>query len=204
MAVAVFRHREAAPVRLHVEIAARDIVDGLVDFKTKLAAEERGDEVGEPQITIGPADVRPLLVVGEERAVKTGRDAMLEEQFPRKLRRNRGRTPRTAELRQKTAADLLWHLPFHDPQGEPDTVPSQVAKAAVRFEMPLCANVAGKEFLGSAEAERGSDALDLPDSSAVFKRRAYAVQPFTVHEHHAIEELHPMARARLDHLPEVG
>src|SRR5688572_29542563 len=89
MAVAVFGHCESAPMGFHVKIAAAYLVLRVIHLELQFIPEERCHEIGHTQISFAPADLSPLLVLGQERAVKAGRYTVLEEQFAREFSRDR-------------------------------------------------------------------------------------------------------------------
>ncbi len=91
VAVAVLGDVDEPRAAPHVEVAARDLEHGVRDLEPRLLAEEREHEVGHVDDPLRAAHVRPLLVLGPERAVEAGRDAVAEEQLAGHLRRDRRR-----------------------------------------------------------------------------------------------------------------
>src|SRR5436190_1091826 len=133
-------------MRLHFEVAPRDVEFRFLCFKLKFGAIEGQDKVLQFEITLLAADLCPLLIGSDERTIKAGGDFLLEEQFAREIGRHWHRTTMATELRDDSSAGLGGHLPVHRPQRESDAIPAQVPKATQRFKSTIRANISGEEL----------------------------------------------------------
>ena len=102
------RARQRAACVLHVEIAARRRGTPGWTPRTPLRCRTRGARSRARKEPLGPADVGPLLDLGQERTVETGRHAVGKEQLGREVGRHRRRAVRLGVLGQHVAADLAW------------------------------------------------------------------------------------------------
>src|SRR5881394_2712747 len=105
MTVAVLRHNKSLPVPFHVEITAAHIELRVDRFKGHLIREKWKHEVAHSQATLVACDLRPLLVRRHEGAIKTGRNAVIEQQLSGEFRRHRGRTVAATNFAQNVTGD---------------------------------------------------------------------------------------------------
>src|SRR5436190_5431450 len=94
--------------------------------------------------------------------------------------------------------DLQGHFHLHNPERQPDAVPSEIAKAAEWFQFALRPDVAGKKFRSTVEAKGRANTLEL--THMVVQCLPQALKTITVYKHHPVHELHPIAAARFEHL----
>jgi len=75
-------------------------------------------------------------------------------------------------LGQQSSGDLDRHLPVHNPEGEPQTIPAKVAQAAKGFQRAMRANIVREEFRGLVKGKSRSDTLDLAKVLTIVKHLA--------------------------------
>ena len=131
----------------------------------------------------------PLLIGGNEGAVVAGCDVVLIEEFAGKFHRHLIGAIATRGSSDHAAAHGLGHGVFHGPEIKPDVVPTEIAQATERLEVTVHADVAGDKIVAAIKAERRMNAAHLADA-AVGQCLAQRIQPFAMHEHHAVHELH--------------
>ena len=89
---------------LHSKITHLAIESGIGGNETQTISEIRKNEVIDPQVTLGTAEVSELLVFGQEGTVETCGNS-IEKDFPRKLSRYRMGAIRTARGIQQPTGD---------------------------------------------------------------------------------------------------
>src|SRR5690242_14028742 len=96
--MARFRDLERFRMRLHFEIASVDHEGGFLSAKLQFGSIEGQDEIIQFEVTLVAADHCPLLIGGDERAIKGGRNLVLEEEFTGEVRGDRCWAIRAGEL----------------------------------------------------------------------------------------------------------
>jgi len=97
-------------------------------------------------------------------------------------------------------ADRRRHFVAHRPECHADAIPAKVTETAERLKSRLHADVLSEKTLRRHEAELRGDAFDFADGGAVIKLASQGGQPFAVHEHDPVHELHPRLFTGLDDL----
>src|SRR6185437_12089334 len=118
---------------------AVDAIFHALDCKFDFVAGKGKNEIVEFQVAARAADDGPLLIVGPERAVEAGGDAVLEAELAREFGGNN-----VGGVNSR--GDLARHPPLHGPERQADAVPADVAYTAVRFEIGLRTDIAFVKF----------------------------------------------------------
>ena len=193
--ITIFVDRETPCMVFHIEVAAGNRMNGIRHLKRRLGAVARQHEIGHVKRSFRPAQVGPLLNLGQERTIEVGGDPVGEKQLRRKIDGDGRGAIRVAMFRQHVTSHLLGQSPVHDPKREADVVPTQVAQATQWFKLAVGANVVGKEVLTGPKRKVRSNSLQRTDGLPIVKDLADFLQPPAVHEHHSVHKLHAAVAA---------
>jgi len=174
------------------------------DVDRQLRSQIRQHVIVQLHVPLGAADPDELLMLRDERAVEARRHAAVETEFGRELDRYLSGTRPVRSFGQDPPGHFGRHPSFDRPEDLADAVPAEVAQAALRFEFAVQANVRLEKRFGAAERELDADAAKRPESLGVVDRAAQQRQSTTVHEHHAVHELHAVGSTGVGHRAQVG